>query len=166
MKNGFFFETIQPILRSNGVTVPSVSWPTTMNPFSARRTCIASVPYGVMPNGTPAAITASHAASPHQFGTLTSKASSPEKLTRTIRAGMPAMSASRIAMKGKLSLSTASSGASVAITSRDFGPTTAIVTHCSVTDVSRTRRSGHSVWRYSSMWSSTFAAPPVVVVQR
>ena len=40
-------------------------------------------------------------------------------------------------------------------TSRDLGPTTAIVAHCSVTDVAWTRSSGHSVWSHSSSHSST-----------
>ena len=40
----FFFDRIHSIPRSAGVTEPSVSWPTTMKPFSARRTCIVSVP--------------------------------------------------------------------------------------------------------------------------
>jgi hypothetical protein len=44
MKSGFFFETIQSMPRSCGVTVPSVSWPTMMKPFSARSTCMVSVP--------------------------------------------------------------------------------------------------------------------------
>lgn len=34
----------QPRPASSGVTVPSVSWPTTMKPFSAGSTCIVSVP--------------------------------------------------------------------------------------------------------------------------
>ena len=66
MKSESSFRTIQPIPRSSGVTVPSVSWPTITNPFSARRTCIASVPYGVMPNGEPAASTAVHSSRPRR----------------------------------------------------------------------------------------------------
>ena len=50
--------------------------------------------------------------------------------------------------------------------SRASGPATAIVAHCSVTLVQKTRSSGHSVWSHSSKWSSTLAAPPVVVVTR
>ena len=46
-------------------------------------------------------------------------------------------------------------GASAATTSRDRGPTTATVAHCSVTLVARTRSSGHSVWSHSSRWSRT-----------
>ena len=46
------------------------------------------------------------------------------------------------------------------------GPTTATVAHCSVTDVSHTRSSGHSVCSHSSIHSSTVAALPVVVVVR
>ena len=43
------FRTMQPIPRSPGVTVPSVSCPTVAaDPFSARSTCIALVPYGVI----------------------------------------------------------------------------------------------------------------------
>ena len=49
-KSPFDGFTIQPIPRSSGVTVPSVSWPTITKPFSARSTCMLSVPYGVMPN--------------------------------------------------------------------------------------------------------------------
>ena len=70
--NDFVFETIQSIPRSWGVTVPSVSWPTIAYPFSARSTCIASVPYGVMPWSAPAAMTASQSARPDQLGTLIS----------------------------------------------------------------------------------------------
>ena len=40
----FFFDTSQLIPRSWGVVVPSVSWPAMTKPFSARSTCIASVP--------------------------------------------------------------------------------------------------------------------------
>ena len=120
------------------------------------------MPYGVT---SPAPWIASHSSSPRRPSTFTSNASSPEKLTRTTRAGMPATSPSAIAMNGRLSLS---SGIAVsrASRSRESGPATATVAHCSVTDVSQTRRSGHSVCRYSSMWSSTRAALPVVVVVR
>ena len=67
-------------------------------------------------------------------------------------------------MNGKLS---ASSGISVSRASRarESGPTTATVAHCSVTEVSQTRSSGHSVWSHSSIHASTGAALPVVVVQ-
>ena len=67
-------------------------------------------------------------------------------------------------MNGKLS---ASSGISVsrARCGRESGPTTATVAHCSVTEVSQTRRSGHSVCSHSSIHASTGAALPVVVVQ-
>ena len=57
-------------------------------------------------------------------------------------------------------------GASVASRSRERGPTTATVAHCSVTDVQCTRSSGHSVCSHSSSQSSTAAALPVVVVIR
>ncbi len=74
------------------------------------------------------------------------------------------MIASRQVMNGKASMATSSPGASAATTSRDRGPTTATVAHCSVTLVARTRSSGHSVWSHSSRWSRTGAALPVVVV--
>ena len=120
------------------------------------------MPYGVT---SPAPWIASQSSSPRRPSTFTSNASSPEKLTRATRAGMPATSPSAIAMNGKLSLS---SGIAVspARSSRESGPATATVAHCSVTEVSHTRSSGHSVWSHSSMWSSTPAALPVVVVQR
>ncbi len=121
------------------------------------------MPYGV---ASPASRIASHSSSPRRPSTLTSNASSPEKLTRQTRAGMPATSPSAIAMNGKLSVSSGSLPSAPASTSRESGPATATVAHCSVTDVSQTRRSGHSVWSHSSMWSSTPAALPVVVVQR
>ena len=41
---GFDLATSRASPTSSGVTVPSVSWPTMMKPFSARSTCIASVP--------------------------------------------------------------------------------------------------------------------------
>ena len=69
-------------------------------------------------------------------------------------------------MKPKPSRLTSRSGASAARTSRERGPATATVAHCSVTEVQRTRSSGHSVWSHSSNQSSTFAALPVVVVTR
>ena len=116
--------------------------------------------------GSPAAITASHSARPYVPATLTSNASSPEKLTRHTRAGMPAASVSRIAMNGKPSRLTSRPGASAPTTSRERGPTIATVAHCSVTEVSRTRSSGHSVCSHSSSQSSTAAALPVVVVAR
>ena len=83
---------------------------------------------------------------------------------RNTRAGTPATTASRTVMNGKSAASTGRSGASARRTSRDLGPTTAIVAHCSVTDVAWTRSSGHSVWSHSSSHSSTGAAFPVVVV--
>ena len=119
--------------RSCGVTVPSVSWPMIGKPFSARSTCIASVPYGVMPNGSPAAITASHIAWPCQPATFSSYASSPLKLTRAIRAGMPATVPSRNVMNGNASADRSTSVPSAASTSRARGPFIAIVAHCSVT---------------------------------
>ena len=79
---------------------------------------------------------------------------------------MPATRASRTAMKRKSSRPTARSGAAAASSSRLRGPTTATVAHCSVTDVSQTRSSGHSVCSHSSIHSSTVAALPVVVVVR
>ena len=68
----FFVDTRPPIPEVLGRRVPSVSWPMIGYPFSARRTCIASVPYGVIPSGSPAAITASQRARPCQVGTLSS----------------------------------------------------------------------------------------------
>ena len=90
---------------------------------------------------------------------------------RQIRACTPeANVVSRNVMNGKASVSRppfpASCGATFAITARDFGPTTAIVVHCSVTDVKTTSKPGHSVWCHSSNQSSTLAAPPVVVVMK
>ncbi len=123
-----------------------------------------SVPYGVMPYSAPAASTASQTARPYQLGTLSSYASSPEKLIRATRAGTPPTSASRQVMNGNAALSTSSAGATAPTTARDSGPTTATVAQCSVTDVQCTRRSGHSVWSHSSSHSSTAAALPVVVV--
>ncbi len=158
--------TIHDMPRSCGVTVPSVSCPMIGKPFSARSTCIASVPYGVMPNGSPAAITASHIARPCQPATFSSYASSPLKLTRAIRVGMPATVPSRNVMNGNASADRSTSVPSAASTSRARGPFIAIVDHCSVTLVQYTRRSGHSVCSHSSKCSSTFAAPPVVVVTK
>ncbi len=149
--------------RSAGVTVPSVSCPTMGNAFSARRTCIVSVPYGVMSCGAPAAATASHSAAPHQAGTVSSKASSPENDTRATRPGRPARSASRCAMKAKPSADQSSSGASASTTARERGPATATVAQWSVCEVQTTSRWGHSVRSHSSSVSSTAAALPVVV---
>jgi hypothetical protein len=73
---------------------------------------------------------------------------------------------SRNVMNGNASLVTSRSGATRATTSRDRGPTTAIVVHCSVTEVQVTSRSGHSVCSHCSSQSSTPAAPPVVVVRK
>ena len=61
-----------PCRDRSGVTEPSVSWPTMMKPFSARSTCIVSVPYGVMPNCSPASISASHTCRASLAQTLTS----------------------------------------------------------------------------------------------
>ncbi|MCY1466303.1 hypothetical protein D9M71_845830 [compost metagenome] len=52
-ENGLVRPTAQPMLRSSGVTEASVSWPMMMKPFSARRTCMVSVPYGVRPYFSP-----------------------------------------------------------------------------------------------------------------
>jgi hypothetical protein len=69
-------------------------------------------------------------------------------------------------MNGNAVASSERPGASACSTSRERGPTTAIVAHCSVTDVAWTRSSGHSVWSHSSSQSRTAAALPVVVVMR
>ena len=61
------------------------------------------MPYGSIPNGSPAAMTASQTSSPCQAGTWSSYASSPEKLTRASRAGTPATWPSRNVMNGKAS---------------------------------------------------------------
>ena len=52
--------TIQSMPRSSGVTVPSVSWPAMMKPFSALSTCMVSVPNGVMPYLRPAFMSTLH----------------------------------------------------------------------------------------------------------
>ena len=65
---------------------------------------------------------------------------------RQTRAGIPEASVvSRNAMNGNASLLTSRSGATLAMTARDFGPTTATVVHCSVTEVMVTSSDGHSV---------------------
>ena len=69
---------------------------------------------------------------------------------RNARPGVPAMTASRQVMNGKAAALTSRPGARAATTSRERGPTTATVAHCSVTEVARTRSSGHSVWSHSS----------------
>ena len=66
-------------------------------------------------------------------------------------------------MNGNASLLTSRSEKTAPTTSRDFGPTTGKVCHCSVTEVSRTFRWGHSVCSHSSIQSRILAAPPVVV---
>ena len=58
-------------------------------------------------------------------------------------------------MNGNASADRSRSGASRATTSRDRGPTTAIVAHCSVTEVQCTSSSGHSVCSHSSSQSRT-----------
>src|SRR3954447_5057762 len=104
-----------------------------------------------MLNSSPASATDSQTCSPYQAGTLISKASSPEKEIRATLAGMPEASVvSRKAMNGKASLETSRPGTSLATTARDFGPTTAMVDHCSVTEVKTTSSSGHSVCSHSS----------------
>ena len=50
------------------MTVPSVSWPTMGKPFSARSTCMVSVPYGTAPSAS----TLSQSDLPYCQGTLTS----------------------------------------------------------------------------------------------
>ena len=86
-----------------------------------------------MPYFSPTAITACHIASPSPHGTLISYDSSPVKLMRNTRASMPATIASRTLMNGKAFRSNA--GASSAISSRALGPASAMVAHCSVTEV-------------------------------
>ncbi len=81
-----------------------------------------------------------------------------------MRAGMPAISASRIVICGKLAGLSVRPGASNVITSRARGPTKVALAHSSVTEVQKTSRSGHSVCSHSSSQSSTAAALPVVVV--
>ena len=93
---------------------------------------------------------------------MTSKASSPEKLTRATRTRTSADRVSCQVMNGNASLAV-SSPVTAATTSRDRGPTTGNVAHCSVTEVTCTRRCGHSVCSQSSIQSRTPAAPPVVV---
>ena len=69
-------------------------------------------------------------------------------------------------MNGNASLETSTSGKTAPMTSRERGPTTGNVAHCSVTDVQCTRSCGHSVCSHSSIQSRIFAAPPVVVRTR
>ena len=69
-------------------------------------------------------------------------------------------------MKPKPSFETSRPGATFAMTSRERGPATVIVDHCSVTEVKTTSSSGHSVCDHSSSQSSTFAAPEEVVVMK
>ena len=89
-----------------------------------------------MPRSCPAAYTSSQTARPYQPDTLISKASSPENEIRQIRAGTPEPRVvSRKVMNGNASLDTSRSGATRATTSRERGPTTAMVVHCSVTEV-------------------------------
>ena len=86
---------------------------------------------------------------------------------RTTRASMPEASVVlRYSMNPNPSFDTSSSGAILRMTSRDFGPTTAIVLYCSVAEVNTTSSSGHSVCDQSSSHSRTSAAPPVVVVMK
>src|SRR5215213_8423705 len=120
-----------------------------------------SVPYGVIPCRSPAANSRSHSAVAYHPMTFTSYASSPEKLTLAMRTCTPSSVESRHAMKGNASLLTSTPGNRVPTTSRDFGPTTGNVCHCSVTDVNRTRSCGHSVCSHSSIQSRIRAAPPV-----
>ena len=99
-----------------------------------------------MPCAWPASQMASHTAAPKSAGTLTSKPSSPVKLTRNSRIGTAQMCPSATLMCGSAAaaISMSTSGAS---TARAFGPCTAITAHCSVVEVSHTFRSGHSVCR-------------------
>src|SRR5690625_2783004 len=120
-----------------------------------------------MLNSAPASATASHTARPYQESTAISQASSPEKEIRLALAGMPeARVMSRNSMNLKPSAEKSSSGASLLMTSRDLGPTTAMVAYCSVTEVANTSSSGHSVCNHSSIQSSTSAAPEVVVCMK
>ena len=127
-----------------------------------------SVPYGVMPTAGRPRARASHSASPSHgghvdlVGQLAGEADPADPRRRC-----PATSASRQAMNGKPSLSTARPGASAAQhVAGARARRAATVAHCSVTEVQCTRSSGHSVCSHSSIQSSTAAALPVVVVTR
>ncbi len=98
-----------------------------MKPFSARSTCIVSVPYGVMPNFSPAAISASHTCRASLAQTLISYASSPEKLIRITRAGTPAAMPWRTDMNGNASGEKSMPAHTASTTLRLSGPTTAAV---------------------------------------
>ena len=67
--------------------------------------------------------------------------------TRNSRHGTPQMKPVRTAMCGKAPGDRSMSETSGAITSRAFGPWTAMTAYCSVIEVRKTLRSGHSVWR-------------------
>ena len=134
-RKSLFLAMIQSMPRSTGVMEPSVSCPTMMKPISARSTCIVSVPYGVMANFSPAAITASHTCRASLAQTLISYASSPEKLIRITRAGTPAAVPSRAAMKGNASGEKSIPSHTDSTTLQLSGPTTAAVAQWSVTDV-------------------------------
>ena len=86
------------------------------------------------------------------------------KLRRKSRIGTPPNVPSFSAMWGSAAAEMLRPSTSGARMSRARGPCTAITAHCSVVEVSQTRRSGNSVWMKSSMWAITRGAPPVVVV--
>ena len=88
---------------------------------------------------------ASQTACPWLDGTLTSKPSSPVKLTRIRRSAAPQIVPSPMLMCGNASAEMSSPWTSGVRISRACGPWTAITDHCSVTEVSQTSRSGHSV---------------------
>ncbi len=69
-------------------------------------------------------------------------------------------------MNGNVAWETSTSPNTAPMTSRERGPTTGKVAHCSVTDVQCTRSWGHSVCSNSSIQSRIRAAPPVVVNTR
>ena len=136
MKSGFDIATILPMPRSSGVTVPSVSCPTMMKPFSARNS-----QQHVEAIGDGAALLAlrpdrlEHARAHSRRATLTSKPSSPVKLTRASRVGTPQMQPSRTLRCGNAAAERSTPSTSGARMSRAFGPLIAIVANCSVIEV-------------------------------
>ena len=146
-KSGFDIATILPMPRSSGVTVPSVSCPTMMKPFSARNASRTSMPYATAPRFSPSAHIASNTPSAWSEGALTSKPNSPVKLTRASLTGTPQANPSRTLRCGNASAERSTPDTSGAMMLRASGPLIAIVANCSVMEVKRVFRSVHSVWR-------------------
>ncbi len=154
--------------RSSAVVRPSASGPTTTWPFSMRNVLIASVPYGMMPNG----FSCADDRFPHREAVRRPARESRRRARPSSSCGTAVPGCARRRRRARIRRPQGTetprwkrrSITSSASTSRAIGPASAAAAHCSVTDVANTSSSGHSTCSRHSRCCMTLTAFTVVVV--